>query len=491
MSARTWLGIVVASSLVVVNGTLASARQSQDSPKAAPGVASASAKLANSTDPPKADKPATGTKAAGTDAKKDTVKPAPKPPEKVGFARVSNDWPKWLTVSLVERGRVESVRPPATKGAVYDGYYLNRFRLTAIAKATPWLVATVQTQDARVGAYAVSPAPKSMNNTFDLRVASVELGKKAPRGVSAVVGRQEMTFADGRLMASPDWGNVSRTYDGARLAAYRPGVRVEVFGAAPVDVTPDAFSRAKVGERVYGTWVTFDKVKPLAYADGYTIAKFNATATGETGTKGDQVVYTTGVRAGGPVRKVVTWEFDTAVQYGHSAADSLSAWATHEGIAWSVGKSAMKPKLSAEYNFASGDTNAKDGTKHTFDQLYVSTHAKWGLGDQIGWRNMQHVAVKFEVSPTPKLKVNTALNHLWLATVNDSWYGSSGSKVVLNKKATSRDIGWEPDLFATYTLNRDLSVGAGFAVLMAGDFVLQSTDVTRVWTPYVMWTYKF
>jgi hypothetical protein len=436
---------------------------------------------------------AAATPAAGVAEPKKTgaVKPAPKPPEKVGFARVNNTWPKWLTVTLVDRSRVEAVRPPATKGAEYDSYVMNRFRLTTMVRATPWMQATVQVQDSRIGAYATSPAPKSMQNSLDLRMAYVELGKKGARGVSAIVGRQEMTFADGRLVASPDWGNVGRTYEAVRLAAYRPGVKVEVFGAAPVDVTPNAFSRAKYGERAFGTWVTFDKVKPLAYVDGYMVGKSNYTATGETGTKGDQRVYTTGVRLGGPVGKTIAWEADTAVQRGHSAADSLSAWATHEGVTWTIGKSRMKPKLGVEYNYASGDDNAKDGTKQTFDQLYASTHGKWGLGDNVGWRNMQHMAVKFEVSPTPKLKVNTALNRLQLATVNDAWYGSSGSKVVTNKKATSRDLGWEPDIFGTYTVTKDLSIGLGLAVLVGGDFVTQSTDVERIWTPYVMWTLKF
>jgi hypothetical protein len=418
-------------------------------------------------------------------------KPAVEPAENVGLARVSPDWPRWLTVTLVDRMRVETNRPPATAGAEYDSYFLNRFRLTAAARISPWVQATVQTQDARVGGYAVSPAPKSMQNTFDLRTAYVEVGRKGARGVSATVGRQELTFADGRLMASPDWGNVSRTYDGVRMTAYVPGFRVDAFAAAPVDVTPDAFSRAKYGERVFGAWSTFKRVKPLTYLDVYELVKHNYTAVGETGSKGDQTISTTGVRLGGPIGKAIAWEADNVVQRGHSANDAISAWATHESVSWTIGGAASRPKVGVEYNFASGDQNAKDGTKQTFDQLYASTHGKWGLADQVGWRNMQHVAAKFELSPTRKLKINTALNKFALATLQDAWYGVSGSKLVTNKTATSKDIGWEPDVFAAYTVTRDLTIGAGLAVLLGGDFVKQSTDVQRIWTPYVMWTYKF
>jgi hypothetical protein len=418
-----------------------------------------------------------------------TAQPAAKAPE--GFARLSSDWPEWLTVTLVDRVRVETFRSAVLRDADYDTYLLNRFRLTAIAKMSSWAQATVQTQDSRAYWYDLSPVPKSMRNVFDLRLASLELAKKGRRGVSAVIGRQELSLADRRLIASSDWGNVGRTYDGLRVTAFVPGFRVDVFGVAPVDVTPDSFSQAKYGERAFGAWTSFNRLKPLGYLDVYQLAKYNYTATGETGTRGDQIVYTTGVRFGGPIGKMVTWETDTAVQRGHAAADSISAWAAHEGMSWTISPSASKPKLGIEYNFASGDNNPRDGIRQTFDQLYASTHGMWGLADQVGWRNMHHAAVKFEFSPVASIKVNAALNKLYLATVNDAWYGVSGSKVALDRSASSRDIGWEPDLFATYTVNRDISFGAGIAVLVCGGFVKQSTGVDRIWTPYVMTTYKF
>ncbi len=418
-----------------------------------------------------------------------TSAPSAKPPE--GLARIISDWPTWLTITLVDRVRVESTRLPAVSGANYDTYLLNRFRLTASARMSTWAQATVQGQDARAGWYDVSPVPKSLENHFDLRLANVELAKNGARGVSVTVGRQELTLADRRLIASPEWGNVGRTYDGLRVTAVVPGFKVDMFAIAPVDVTPNAFSQAKHGERAFGAWTTFSRLNPLTYLDVYQLAKYNYTATGETGSKGDQIVYTTGTRFGGPIGKTATFEADVAVQRGHSAADSISAWATHEGMSWTVGPSAWKPQLGVEYNFASGDNNPKDGTRHTFDQLYANTHRMWGLADQVGWKNMHHAALKLEFSPVGPLKVNAAINKLYLATVNDAWYGVSGSKVVTNRNAASRDLGWEPDMYAAYTFNRDLSFGAGIAVLVGGGFVRQSTDVHQIWTPYVMSTYKF
>jgi hypothetical protein len=493
---------LIALSLVVALGApLHAAPQAQARPASA--GSSVATSTAGTTTAPATAGPATAAakpagaapESAGQTAKppvKPTAKPpAAKPPEKVGFARITPGWPKWFSLTLQERGRFESLRSAGTKGATYDGYYLNRFRLTAGFKLSPWFQATVQGQDSRVGEYETAKVvPSSMLNSFDLRLAYVELGKKSAQGVSTSFGRQEITYGDGRLMASPDWGNVSRTYDSMRVSAYRPGVKMDVFFGAPVDVTRK-FSMAKIGERVAGFWTTFDKVKPLGYVEGYGVAKSVSVAVGELGVKGDAATYALGFRVGGPITKSVSWEADNVFETGHYGGDDLSAYGTHEAVNWMIGKSAMKPKATLEYNYASGDANAKDGTRGTFDQMYASTHAKWGVADLVGWRNMHHAAAKFEFSATKRLKVNTGINHVWLATVQDGWYGSSGTRVVLNRKASSRDLGWEPDVYVAYTVTRDLTLGAGVGILFGGGFVKQSTDVTKLWTPYGTFTYKF
>jgi hypothetical protein len=104
---------------------------------------------------------------------------------------------------------------------------------------------------------------------------------------------------------------------------------------------------------------------------------------------------------------------------------------------------------------------------------------------------MHVVEAKVDLAPTRKLKLNLAVNRLFLASVNDAWYGSSGSKVVTNARATSRDIGWEPDVFASYALSKELSFGGGIAVLLPGSYVKQSTKLDRYWYPYATWALKF
>jgi len=429
--------------------------------------------------------------AGSTGAKAPSAPSAAKPAPATGLERLSDDWPKWLKVGVLHRGRIETNRAPTVAAGDYDRYYLNRLRLSASTQVGSFLQMSMQVQDAQVLGYAVTPAPKSVANALDLRTAWVEIGRKGTRGATASIGRQELTFGDGRLLASPDWGNVSRTYDLVRVAGFMPGLKVDGFYGAPVDVNPSGFHTAKQGERFYGAYATLDKVPHLTLVDAYAISKDNAIVTGETGSQGDGRIVTSGFLVTGKIGKRISWDAENGLQRGHQAADVISAWATHEAIGYLLSTTPTMPRVTFEYDFASGDASATDNVRGTFDQLYASNHAKYGLADQVGWRNLRAVIVRFDVSPSKKFTVNAALSHFSLATTNDAWYGSSGSKVVLNRKATSRDLGWETDGFVSYAVSKELTLGAGLGVLFAGDFILQSTGVQHILTPYLTWNVKF
>jgi hypothetical protein len=418
-------------------------------------------------------------------------KPAPPKPEPTGLERLSSDWPKWLKVGVQYRGRVEALRPTTGNAPDYDGYYMNRLRLSGSVQAGKWVQVAAQIQDVAALGYGPSPVPTSVSGGFDLRTGYVEVGRKGPRGMTVAGGRMEYSLGDGRLIASPDWGNTSRTYDMGRVSAFLPGFKIDVFRAAPVLIDPAKFDRVKPGEYFWGTYATFDKIPGLTLVDLYAFQKANSVVTGESGKKGDARLYTYGGRVAGPLGKTVSYDAGAAIQRGHLAADDVEAWAAHAAVAWTMSKSAMKPKLSLEYAFASGDANAKDGVKQTFDQMYASNHAKYGLADLIGWRNMHTFAVKFDAALSKKVKLNAAVNRLLLARVTDNWYGSSGSKIVANAKATSRAVGWEPDVFTSVAISKEMTIGAGLAVLVPGDYVKQSASIDKYWYPYVMWTLKF
>ena len=83
--------------------------------------------------------------------------------------------------------------------------------------------------------------------------------------------------------------------------------------------------------------------------------------------------------------------------------------------------------LTAEYNFASGDADPADGMRGTFDQLYPTAHDKYGLADQVGWRNIHHVRVGFESRRSRRTPITVNYHSWWLAEKRDALYAASGA----------------------------------------------------------------
>jgi hypothetical protein len=54
----------------------------------------------------------------------------------------------------------------------------------------------------------------------------------------------------------------------------------------------------------------------------------------------------------------------------------------HWVTGYTFAKPGSKPRVFAEYNFATGDANPTDQVREGFDQLYPTPHDKTGLADQ-------------------------------------------------------------------------------------------------------------
>lgn len=428
---------------------------------------------------------------AGTPQQVVTPRDPPKPSVPKAAAAAPNGFPSWVTFSVINRGRVEGTRAIAVRGSENDQYYLNRLRLRALFSVSPYLEVFGEGQDSRVADYDGVGVPRNMRNVFDLRQAYLDLHARNGKAWRLRVGRQELALGDGRLIASPDWGNINRTYDMVRGSAAVGRVRVDAFGGLAVQAEPDLFDRRKKGEYFYGLWTVVDKVAPNTAIEPFVVVKHNDNVIGEDLVLGNADVVTVGLRATSKVWRRLDTATDIVVQQGSFANDDIRSWAFHQQAAVPFAKQPWKPRLVVDYAVASGDDDPKDGRRQTFDQLYSSNHGRYGLADQVGWRNMHDVGVTLEATPHKALKIGVGAHKFLLFTVNDGFYGSGGSRVVLNRKATSRDLGVEVDGWFQWTISKELSLSGGLGTLFAGDYLKQSTDGRTLMAPYLLWNVKF
>ena len=259
------------------------------------------------------------------------------------------------------------------------------------------VAATVQVQDARVGDKSVGPTGAPFTSTFDLRQGFVDIGS-AKATVALRVGRQEIAFGDQRLVGHAGWLNAARSFDAARVTIRTAPAQVDVFAASVVRILDGEFDKSGNGNRFAGAYVSSGRLLPRGTAEPYVFYRRDRNQRAETGVVGSLEQVTTGARLAGKLPAGLDYNVEMDVQRGSLGPDSVRAWAGHWQLRESLA-TAGAPHLTAEYNFASGDADPADGVRGTFDQLYPTAHDKYGLADQVGWRNIHDVRVGFDVTP--------------------------------------------------------------------------------------------
>ena len=393
----------------------------------------------------------------------------------------------WLQLRGEFRARVEGVT-----GAGFadnsDAYWMDRFRLNATASPTRSMKFVVQLQDARAFDKTIGSPIAPLRDTLDLRMAYGEFGSMN----TVRIGRQELVFGEQRLIGHVSWLNTARSFDGARVTLKRNGLQLDVFAASVVKIQPDEFDRSGYGNGLYGAYLSTTRIVPKQTLEPYFFWRQSQGIAAELGGVANLHQATTGVRMAGKLPSAIDYSTETAVQTGSVGPDNVRAWASH----WLVGKTlagvAAHPRFFGEYNYASGDANRTDGTRGTFDQLYPTGHDKYGLADQVGWRNIRHARAGVELKPSATWGVNGGYHSWWLASVTDALYSASGAAVARSAAGTAGShVGQEVDMQVAYNYSPQLQIGGGYAYLMPGEFLTNTTPGHAYSYPYLMVTYVF
>ncbi len=392
------------------------------------------------------------------------------------------------------RGRLENPSGRDYAQDSGDAYYLSRMRIEATLKLSKYVDLFAMTQDSRVYEYNdPGKRPSGMMDSFDLRQAYMDIHSESSAGTLAFrIGRQYLNFGAKRLVGVADWSNSPAVFDAAKLNFTRSGFSVDVFASTRIStINAYTFNEPKKGENLYGTYFIFSKVVPNAQIEPYMFWRTQPLVTDEIKKKGDSDLVTGGFRFLGKLPHRFDYASEIAIQRGTYATDSVTAWAGTWAMGYTLNRSASKPRVLFEYNYATGDRTKGDGTRGTFDQLYAVNLPYYGIADQVGWRNTSNYRIGFEVQATKRLKVQFDLYDFYLATLQDALYTDNGNAVVSNIRATSKHVGLEPDVQVTYMLTRQINIGGGYGRLIPGAFLKQSSPGHPYNFPYLTWDIRY
>ena len=365
---------------------------------------------------------------------------------------------------------------------------LFRTRIGAEYKPVHWLKLSAMGQDARAPLYG-TPAPTSARDTMDLQESYLEFFPGQKTGFGAAVGRRMVTYGEGRLIGVPQWGNTSRTYDGAQLYYRLPRARFEVLVLSIVKIRPDEFNRPEPGDRLWGTYDSFPGLIGTGLAEFYLLRREQNRPGGFNGA-GALGLTTVGGRATGPLPDRFQYSLEAAAQAGHVGPQSQRGYAWFSNLSRQVALG--RPlNLSIEYKYASGSENPKGNHTTTFDQLYATNHDKFGHEDLFGWRNIHDVRSLETIHLYKGLALNVMYNNVWLASARDSLYNGQGRPIVTDSKgASGRHVAQELDAYGTYSRS-GFVFGAGFGHLFAGEFLRKTTPGVNTRYLYIFQSYSF
>jgi hypothetical protein len=389
----------------------------------------------------------------------------------------------------------------------HNAYFLELFRVQAGYTATWWSALVEGRSSLAQGderfAFAGPPRSKGKgpeSDTIDLHQAYVTLGNHKEFPLSLKVGRQELSYADERFIGSFIWNNVNRVFDAAKLRWQNPWFAADFFTGMPVVPVDGAFNHANDYEHFSGMYATSTKV-PKHGLDVFVLAR-NVDANSTKSVSNPQAplpsprdIYSLGVCLRSKPGELGPWDyFVNAVGQLGDFLDNRPGAPTqrldHEAYAiilnggYTFTDCPATPRFAIEYSFGSGDSNPRDDSHGTFEQLYPTAHKFNGYADYASLQNAHDIRPILQFKPTPRMSVAIEGHAFWMADTSDSFYtvgglprggiGTTAGNGYGINPGYSSFIGTEIDVIAGYALTRYASLEAGFCHFFAGDYIESS-----------------
>jgi hypothetical protein len=259
-----------------------------------------------------------------------------------------------------------------------------------------------------------------------------------------------------------------------------------------VNAVDGTWDHHQQGNNLHGLYGRIEKLIPGAVIEPYVFWRLQPGVKSEEGVVSKVDEKAPGFRWAGKLPGGLDYGTEMVKEFGSVGTDTIRAWAGHWGAGRTFSKTWASPRLYAEYNYASGDANPKDGIRGTFDQMYPSGHDKFGISDQIGWRNIKDFRAGVDTKPLKRLGFSLEYNDWYLASASDAMYNALGNALFRSTTGNQgTHIGQEFDATATWNVFSQLQAGVGFGHIAPGQFLKNVTPGNAYNYPYLMLSYKF
>jgi len=345
----------------------------------------------------------------------------------------------------------------APTAANSQDYWLQQLRLHMLWNASSKVHLFVEIQDARIfqgfQGHVINQqkTPNIFEDHLDIHQAYLDIF--APIGdmnTRIRMGRQKFNLGAQRMMASLEWVNTARVWDGIRITSHiSPKQTLDVFGSRLVPVNPQrANNHSHTPSRMFNSALSGVYYTDAQHWLTHTQLEFYALLR-EEASFGDRV-YTWGHRA---AYQQQAWDadYEIMVQTGTYGHQTQRAHAAHIGIGYQLEN--LHTHIATAYNIGSGDSNPNDNIHQTFDNQYPLNHAYYGYMDFFSLQNMQNLEFVAQTQWASTWQSRIAWQSFWLLhPTSDAWYHAGAGVLKKARTGAAHQVGNELDITLKHKL---------------------------------------
>ncbi|PRD49848.1 alginate export family protein [Phyllobacterium myrsinacearum] len=300
-----------------------------------------------------------------------------------------------------------------------DSYWLQRAQFHIDAHLNEnWQVFT-QFEDVR--AFDKTVVGPNDANRFDLRQAFVGYTQETDAGTfTARVGRQDFAFDLERFVSTRDGPNVRQSFDAVWAGWETDAWRLYGLVSRPVQYRDDRpFDDRSNGDAMFSGARVEWQLSPTIEASAYYALYQRKDAIFLTAS-GEEDRHILNIRTAGK-HAGFDWDAEAMGQVGKVGSADILAWAVGARTGYTFEELTWSPRIGLQFDVASGDRDASDGTLSTFNPLFPNGFY-FSLGGHTGYANLVHIKPSVTIQPTENLTLMAGVGLLWRQTTQDAVY---------------------------------------------------------------------
>ncbi len=300
-----------------------------------------------------------------------------------------------------------------------DSYWLQRAQFHIDAHLNEnWQLFT-QFEDVR--AFDKTVVGPNDANRFDLRQAFIGYAQETDAGTfRARVGRQDFAFDLERFVSTRDGPNVRQSFDAIWAGWETNAWRFYGLVSQPVQYRDDdPFDDRSSGDAMFSGARVEWQLSPEIEASAYYALYRRQDAT-FLSASGEEERHVFDIRSAGKYAGF-DWDAEAMGQVGKVGSANILAWAVGARTGYTLEDLTWSPRIGLQFDVASGDRAATDGTLGTFNPLFPNGFY-FSLGGHTGYANLVHIKPSVTIQPAEDLTLMAGVGLLWRQTTQDAIY---------------------------------------------------------------------